>query len=172
MRTRRSAALVTGIAVAFLTLTLLVPATTSAAHRKGPPPPPAESGDFLFSVNFKYQFGDTGYLVRDGSTGPLYAFQVYGCWYGRNTLSVISQDGFDGSVDLDVIGLPNGVDELLPSSVTVAPRDGETMTIDLAASPDTPLGDHVVTLRGRSGSLTHTAEVGFTVVDELPPCGT
>jgi len=31
------------------------------------------------------------------------------------------------------------------------------------------LGDYVITLRARSGGVTKTAEVAFTVVDELPP---
>jgi hypothetical protein len=36
-------------------------------------------------------------------------------------------------------------------------------------TPEAALGNVTVTLRGTSGSIVHTADLPFTIVDQLPP---
>ena len=69
-------------------------------------------------------------------------------------------NGFTGSVNVTLNGLPSGV-TAAPSSLTLTP--GVAMPLTLAAANNTPTGIANVLFTGTSGSLTHTATLALTI---------
>jgi hypothetical protein len=123
-----------------------------------------------------------GYLVRGGlsqsdcphcvsDAEPRYRYESYGaCFYDSNRLSLVSLNGFEGIVTVEVLNLPADVTSEMPGSVFV-PQDGVGSTsFALRATTDASLQDATVTLRGTSGAIDHTLEAPITVVELLPPC--
>jgi thermitase len=80
------------------------------------------------------------------------------------TISIGSEDGFAGSVALSATGLPAGAaGSFGPASVVAS----GSSTLAVATSSTTPAGSYTFTIRGTSGSLTHTLNVSLTVT--APP---
>ncbi|HXX99312.1 MAG TPA: S53 family peptidase, partial [Candidatus Limnocylindrales bacterium] len=81
---------------------------------------------------------------------------------GSSTITVTSQNGFNGSVTLSASGLPSGVTASFnPSSAT------STSTLTLTASSTATTGTATVTVTGTSGNLSHTTSMSLTVA--APP---
>jgi len=74
--------------------------------------------------------------------------------------SVAPQDGFSGSVQLSVTGLPTGVTAKLSSS-TVSGAGDPTVTINVAKS--VTAGKYSLTVTGTSGNLTQSTTVALSV---------
>ena len=83
---------------------------------------------------------------------------------GTTTISMMPQNGFNGSVDLSVTGLPAGATGNFNPTPT-ASSSVLTLTIDTA----TPVGTYPLTVTGTSGALTHTTPVTLTVTAPPPP---
>ena len=83
--------------------------------------------------------------VGQGGSATSYAY-VYG------------QNGFNGSVNLAVTGLPNGV----TASFTPNPTTFSS-TLTLTASSAAPVGQYTATITGTSGSLTASTTMSVTV---------
>ncbi len=80
------------------------------------------------------------------------------------TVSVGAVNGFSGSVNLSVSGLPAGATgTFIPSSV----GGGATSTLTVRAATTTPVGSPTLTITGTNGSLTHSATVTLDVM--APP---
>jgi subtilase family serine protease len=77
---------------------------------------------------------------------------------GASVITVSPQNGFTGSVNLSVSGVPSGVNAFLSSASTTG-----TSTLTLAASSTATAGGYTVTITGTSGSLTHTTSVTLTI---------
>jgi hypothetical protein len=83
---------------------------------------------------------------------------------GSSTITVSDLNGFAGSVNLSVSGLPAGVTASFnPTSTT------STSTLTLTASSTAATGTTTVTVTGVSGSLTHTATITLTVNSPAQP---
>ena len=77
---------------------------------------------------------------------------------GSSTVRVTPQNGFSGSVNLSVSGLPSGATgSFNPASTT------STSVLTLSAAATTPVGTYTLTVTGTSGALTHTTTVTFVV---------
>ena len=143
------------------------------AKKKPPTPTPTStpsSADFSFNLNLKPQYGWVGYLVRSGDAGPLYEMNSYGsCFWTTNWLGMVSLNGFEGDVTLEVLNLPPGITEEMPASAFVPRGGAKVVTVALRATAAAALGDVTVTLRGTSGTIVHTVDLPFMVVDQLPP---
>jgi len=74
--------------------------------------------------------------------------------------SVAPQDGFSGTVQLSVGGLPAGATASFSSS-TVNGSGNPSITI--TTSKSVPAGQYSLTVSGASGTLTHAADVALTV---------
>jgi hypothetical protein len=74
-------------------------------------------------------------------------------------------NGFSGSVQVAITGLPAGV-TAQPSPITLTA--GTAANLTLAAPAGTAAGSATATLTATSGSLTHTATVAITVVAAAP----
>lgn len=166
------------LVAALIALTIIVLAASSdtsamAAKKKTPTPMPTStpaSADFSFNLNLKPQYGWVGYLVRGGDAGPFYEMNSYGsCFWTTNWLGMVSLHGFEDDITLEVLNLPPGVTEEMPDFAFVPRGGAEVVTVALLATSDTALGDGTVTLRGTSGTIVHTLDLPFHVVDELPP---
>jgi hypothetical protein len=81
------------------------------------------------------------------------------------SLLATAQNGFSGSVQVAIAGLPAGV-TAQPSPVTLTP--GTPATLTLTAPTGTAAGSSTATLTATSGSLTHTASLAITVVAPPP----
>ncbi len=69
-------------------------------------------------------------------------------------------NGFTGSVNLSVSGLPTGVTSS-PSAPTLTPGTAQSLTF--TAASNAAAGTATITLTGTSGTLTHTATLKLTV---------
>ncbi|MDE3100203.1 MAG: DUF1349 domain-containing protein, partial [Verrucomicrobiota bacterium] len=85
-----------------------------------------------------------------------------------NTVTLYSVNGFNGTVDLSVSGLPSGASgSFSPASVVVP--GSSTLTITTSSSTST--GSYNLTVTGVSGSLTNTTSMTLNVnpPSNLPP---
>jgi hypothetical protein len=76
------------------------------------------------------------------------------------TASIGALNGFGGVVTLSASGLPTGATASF-SPATVTGTGSSTMTVTTAGN--TPIGTSTLTLKGVSGSVTHTTTVALTV---------
>ncbi|MGA7318782.1 MAG: hypothetical protein WBX22_33000, partial [Silvibacterium sp.] len=83
------------------------------------------------------------------------------------TVSVTANalNGFAGSVNVSLSGLPTGV-TASPSTLTLTP--GTAQSITLTAAANAAPGMATITVTGTSGSLSHTAIVVLTVSAAAP----
>jgi uncharacterized membrane protein len=79
-----------------------------------------------------------------------------------DTIAVVPQNGFTGSVNLSATGLPNGV----TASFVPNPTTG-TSVLRLTASSTATAGPATVTVTGTSGNLNASTSIALTV--KLPP---
>jgi hypothetical protein len=100
----------------------------------GPPPP----ADFALSA------APSSVTVTQGSSAP-------------TTITVTPQNGFSGTVDLSVAGLPPGASGSFSQNPATTTSD---LTLD---SGTAAAGSYTLTVTGTSGTLTHTATVTFVV---------
>ena len=77
---------------------------------------------------------------------------------GTSTISVIPQNGFNGSVSLSASGLPNGVSASFTPTAT-----SSTSTLTFSVSSSAPASTANVVITGTSGNLISTASVTLTV---------
>ena len=82
------------------------------------------------------------------------------------TTTITAQNGFSGTVSLNVSGLPAGATGVF-SPLTVAGSGTSTLTIGTQTS--TPVGSYPLTLTATSGSSTHTTSVTLVVTAVSPP---
>ncbi len=76
------------------------------------------------------------------------------------TVTVNSVNGFNGTVNLSVSGLPSdATDTFSPSAVAA----GASSTLTITTSSSTPVGSSTLKISGSSGSLTGTASVTLSV---------
>ncbi|MEO8034451.1 MAG: FG-GAP-like repeat-containing protein, partial [Acidobacteriota bacterium] len=79
------------------------------------------------------------------------------------SITIVPSNGFTGSVDLSVSGLPSGASgSFAPPSTT----SNSTLTVVTGAS--TPLGLAGVSVTGTSGALTHVITVALSIVTRPP----
>jgi hypothetical protein len=191
-RSRSIVAAFAGLAIAlFLVAGVAEPMPAQASHRRPTPTPtpthtptPTAAPDFAFGTNYGASFEH--YLIR-GETWdphPLYtncvtyggphvkSFSYGSCFFDVNSISVVSLNGYSGTVQLDILGLPPGVTSRTALSLTVragsAPAASTGFRLEAATSA--PLGTFTATIRGTSGTLTHSVSLPVSVVDQLPPC--
>jgi hypothetical protein len=155
--------LIAVVGFALLSLAVIAPVTTSAAPAESHLPP-----DFLFSVSWPAPTY-SGYLDRGGDSWVRYPLQIYGWAWCTNHLRLTSYQGWSGTVNLEVLNLPAGVISEIPTSVFVPSRGSASVPIRFLAPANAPLTTVTVTLRGTSGAKVKTADVLFTIVDQLPP---
>jgi hypothetical protein len=76
------------------------------------------------------------------------------------TVTVTALQGFTGTVNLSVIGLPSYTSGTFnPSSITGT--GASTLTLQIGQSA--PTGTYNLTIRGKSGSLVHSAHLILTI---------
>jgi hypothetical protein len=82
-----------------------------------------------------------------------------------STASIVALNGFGGVVTLSASGLPAGA---TPSFVPATVTGAGSSTLTVTTSATTPLGTYPVTITGKSGSLTQTANVTLAVTNVAP----
>jgi hypothetical protein len=105
-----------------------------------PPPPPMQ--DFSLAVS------------------PVSASAVIGNVSSTVTVSVAPQNGFNGSVNVTLQGLPSGVNAAPGSSFTL--QSGASQSLTFSVSSSSPVGIFQLTVTGMSGTNSHTAQVVLT----------
>jgi len=140
----------------------------------------AATPDFTVSMNYESP-SFTGELIRGGLAGcsdctttvePRYLVpDPLGCFHGSNTLTVVSLNGFGGTVNIRVLGLPAGVTSLTAASLTLPQGGGAASTpLSLRAASATALGSTTITIEATSGVLSHTDSHTVLVEDQLSQC--
>ncbi len=81
------------------------------------------------------------------------------------SVNAVPMDGFSGTVNVKLSGLPSGV-TANPSTLSLTPGTAQNVTLTAAASAAT--GDANVTVTGAAASVTHTATLSLSVT-EAPP---
>jgi hypothetical protein len=106
-----------------------------------PPPPPAP--------DFSLSFSPSSISVAQSATSsPV-------------TLSVNSLNGFSGSVQVSLTGLPSGITSN-PASPFTIPAGGNASLL-FGATPVAATGNFSLSAQGASGSLSHTASLSLAV---------
>lgn len=80
-------------------------------------------------------------------------------------IGVVGTNGFSGTVNIAVTGLPTGVRSIPPGSL----QTGTTGPMVFIADDTAPIGDATVTITGTSGALSHSVTVKLTVTAPVPP---
>jgi hypothetical protein len=82
------------------------------------------------------------------------------------TATVTPSNGFNGTVNFSVSGLPSGASgNFVPTSV----NGSGNSTLSITTSASTPAGSYPLTITGTSGSLVHTTSVTLVVTSVNPP---
>jgi hypothetical protein len=183
------------VAAVLVLVTATGPQPAHAAQRKPTPTPiatpiptasPTSSpvADFAFGTNYGPSFGH--YLIR-GETwdphplcnncvtygGPHVLSSSFGsCFFDANSISVVSRNGFSGTVQLEMLGLPVGVTSRTAASLTVQSGTSPSASTGfrLEASTAAASGTFTATIQGTSGTITHSVSLPISVVDQLPNC--
>ena len=79
------------------------------------------------------------------------------------TVTVTPQNGFTGSVNLSIAGLPTGATGSFSPNPIVITGSAVTSTLTVATSASTPTGTSRFTVTAASGTLSHTATADLTV---------
>ena len=136
------------------------------------------AADFALSANYKPP-SFVGHVVRGGLSScdgcttavePRYVGRSFSCFYGSNSIDLVSLNGFGGDVRLEVSNLPAGVTSQTATKLTVPRRGAVGTPFKLQASGDAALGDATVTVRATSGSIVHNLSLPISVADQLPSC--
>ncbi len=114
----------------------------SLAVSAAPPPP-----DFSVSVT-----PATLVLQAGGTAQPF-------------TVSATALNGFTGTINVNLSGLPNGV-AATPATLILSP--GSSQQIALNAASTTPGGTSVATVAATSGAIAHSAQLSLTVQPIAP----
>jgi hypothetical protein len=121
-----------------------------------PPPPPPPAADFILSA-------ESPTVTAQQGGAPQYQL-----------LQASALNGFTGTINLTVSGLPAGVTTLQtvqggPLSIQVTANGGlQASSFQLIASSAAVLGTSTVTVTGTSGSITHTAPFSLAVTQGAP----
>jgi hypothetical protein len=112
-----------------------------AASFTQPPPPPA--------ADFSVGLSPNSVTVLQGATSPAINITVNGL------------NGFTGSVQIALSGLPTGVTSNPTSPLTVAA--GATVPILIGAAVNAATGDFTISAQGTSGGLSHGTNLTVTI---------
>jgi uncharacterized membrane protein len=81
-----------------------------------------------------------------------------------STITVSSQNGFSGIINLSATSSPTGpTTSLNPTSVTITAGTSKTSILSVNSTGSTPSGSYTVTITGTNGTLPHTATVSVTI---------
>ncbi len=83
------------------------------------------------------------------------------------TVSVATQNGFTGAIQVILAGAPNGVLSNPASPFTIP--SGASTPVVLGALPNAPTGNFTITAQGTSGSLSHSATLALAIEASLGP---
>jgi hypothetical protein len=122
------------------TLALSVALTACGGSSQQPPPPPVP--DFSLSAS------------------PVSASAVIGNTTSAVTVSVASHNGFSGSVDITLQGLPSGVNASPGSSFAV--QSGGSQAVTFSVSGTAAIGIFQLAVSGTSGVISHSAQILLT----------
>ncbi|WP_448566355.1 hypothetical protein [Thermus sp.] len=104
--------------------------------------------------NFTTSLDPTNLTVQQGSSAT-------------TTLTLTPQNGFTGTVNLSLVGAPQGI-TLSPTSVNVTGTNPVTQALTVSVAGSVAPGSYNLQLRATSGSLTREADLSLTV-EPLPP---
>jgi len=121
-----------------IALTLAVASCAGGRGQKTSPPPPPVP-DFTLSVS------------------PVSASAVAGNNTSKVTVSVEPKNGFSGSVQVTLQGLPSGASAIPGSSFSLAAGASQDLQVSISAT--SPVGLSLVTVQGSTGSNSHTAQL-------------
>jgi len=137
-----------GVPVAALLLLAVVSAACgggSSSTIQPPPPPP----DFSLTIS------SSSISIAQGTTGSAVNFTVN------------SVNGFEGSVQVSLSGVPAGLTSNPLSPFTVAA--GASTAVVFGATANAATGNFTISAQGTSGTLSHTASLAMTIVASVVP---
>jgi hypothetical protein len=108
-----------------------------------PPPPPPPVADFSIS------FSQNSVTIQQGATSSAIS------------LSINAINGFSGTVNVTLSGLPSGVVSNPQSPFSVAA--GASVPILFSTAANAPTGNSTISAEGTSGSLAHPASLALTI---------
>jgi hypothetical protein len=101
------------------------------------------------SPDFSISLSPTSLTVQQGASGS-------------TTLTLTPLNGFTGTVNLSLVGAPNGV-TLSPASVTVSGTSPVTQNLTLTVGSSVAPNTYALQVKGTSGSITQQASLSLTV---------
>jgi outer membrane protein assembly factor BamB len=107
---------------------------------------------------------DFSFVVSSGSLSV-----TAGGSAGTVTLTATALNGFTGTIDVAVSGVPSGVTSS-PATLTLTP--GTPLTVSFTAASSAASGTSNLVFTATSGSLSHTANLKLSVTAAAPPPGT
>jgi subtilase family serine protease len=88
---------------------------------------------------------------------------------GTSTIRITSKDSFSSATTLSTTGLPSGVTAAFSANPVTPPANSSaTSTLTLTVSATAATGKATITVKGTSGSLSHSATFALTVTSDAP----
>jgi hypothetical protein len=106
-------------------------------------PPPTPSPDFAITLS-----SSSLSVAQGGTSAPI-------------TVSVAGQNGFTGTVQVTLAGVPSGVVSNPPSPFNIA--SGTNAAVVFGATSSAATGNFTITAQGSSGSVSHSATLALAV---------
>src|SRR5262249_39363977 len=129
--------------VPWLAVMLCLSAGCGGGNTSSPSPPPPPTADFAISLS------PSTLTVPQGATSS------------GIRVTVTAQNGFSGTVQVTLNGIPAGVAASPAGPFPLAA--GASTTVLFSASSTAPTGNFSISAQGASGGLLHSAELTLTV---------
>jgi hypothetical protein len=126
-----------------LFLALAVYTGCGGGSTNDPPPPPPPPQDFSITLS-----ANSLNIAQGVTSSPV-------------DTSVNGQNGFTGTVQVTLSGLPSGITSNPASPFTVTP--GSSVALMFGAAANAATGNFTVTAQGTNGALSHSANLALTV---------
>ena len=137
----------------------------------GPPPSTwvvnvtATSGSVSHNVVVKFTIVTPDFTI---SANPL-ALQINQGASAKSTVTIMSVNGFIGTVNLGTTVFPAGPTASIPPSVMLGSGGSNSTVLTVMTTSTTSPGFYNATVTGTSGSLTHSTVVSVQVINPLAP---
>lgn len=128
------------------------------------------SGTTTATTTITVSVGTPDFTIISIPTGIL----IYRGFQGASSINVTSVNNFAGTVTMTVSVVVHGTDSpgntairtsLDPSSVTLTAGSTKSSVLGIFTAKSDATGNYTATVTGRSGSITHTATLDFSIAD-------
>ncbi len=152
------------------------PSPSSATPAPAPARNPQPKPDFSISISPKSKSVLNRIFIENMNSVPSKTYEVESYTFGfygiqvdreaRYTVTVKSENGFSGDVELSVEGIPSGAIYSIPVSVQVPATGRAVVSFVVTTAKTTPKGEYTLTVKGANGGAARSDSATLSVTEQ------